>query len=305
MSTPAATPGQGRTSQVPLPSGPSSVSGSSSVPTVTKLLVFMVENHSLDQMRSEMPFTRGLAERYGYADHYDAITHPSLPNYLAIAGGDTFGIHDDGSPAVHALGGSSIFGRALQHGRTARLYAESMGRPCQSVAAGDYAVRHNPWAYFGDEAALCRRDDVSLRAFGSDVAQGRLPAVGMVIPDLCDDAHDCTLRQADAWLRSYVGRAMSGPDWASGHLAIVITADEDDNHHGNRILTVVAHPTLHHLVVSKPLSHYALSRAYAEVAGVAPLRHAADAPELLQAFGLVAAQPLRTPSSRRDPKVAA
>ncbi|WGL53979.1 alkaline phosphatase family protein [Nocardioides sp. BP30] len=286
--TAAATPGQRRRSQVPLPSaGPAS--SSPAVATVTKLLVFVVENHSLDQMRSAMPFTRGLAERYGYADHYEAITHPSLPNYLAIAGGDTFGIRDDGSPAAHPLGGASIFGRALRHGGTARLYAESMGRPCQTVPAGDYAVKHNPWAYFAEETALCRRDDVSFSSFGSDVARGDLPEIGMVVPDLCDDAHDCALSRADAWLRSAVGRAMSGPDWASGHLAIVITADEDDNHHGNRILTVVAHPALHHVVVSRPLSHDALSRAYAAVARVAPLRHAAEAPDLLEAFGLAAA----------------
>jgi acid phosphatase len=79
---------------------------------------------------------------------------------------------------------------------------------------------------------------------------------------------------------------MKGPDWRSGHLAIVITADEDDRDHGNRILTVVAHPALHHVVVSAPLTHYALSRAYADVAGFAPLHHARTAPDLLRRFGL-------------------
>jgi acid phosphatase len=81
---------------------------------------------------------------------------------------------------------------------------------------------------------------------------------------------------------------MNGPDWASGGLAIVITADEDDGAHGNRVLTVVAHPALSHVVVDARLTHYALSRSYAEVAGVRPLRNAVDARSLLQRFGLTA-----------------
>lgn len=253
---------------------------------MTKLLVFVIENHSMDEMRSQMPYLRSLADRYGYADHYTAAAHPSLPNYLAIAGGDTFGVADDDSPSAHPLAGPSVFGEAVAHGSTARLYAEAMPTACQTEPQGDYAVKHNPWSYFSDERTACQRDDVPLSAFTADVARGRLPAVGMVIPDLCDDAHDCPLAHADAWLRTYVGKAMSGPDWASGRLAIVVTADEDDNAHGNQVLTVVAQPSLHHVVVSAPLGHFALSRAYADVAGVAPLRRAAGAPDLLRAFGL-------------------
>ena len=59
---------------------------------MTKLLVFVVENHSFDQMREEMPWTFALSERYGYADEYTALAHPSLPNYLAMIGGGTFGV---------------------------------------------------------------------------------------------------------------------------------------------------------------------------------------------------------------------
>jgi acid phosphatase len=253
---------------------------------VEKILVFVVENHSLDQMRDQMPFTRGLATRYGYADDYVAIRHPSLPNYLAIAGGDTFGVSDDGPPASHRLSGASVFGAAVRAGSTARLYAESMSSPCRVDSSGTYAVKHNPWAYFADERAECQRGDLPLAALDQDVAAGGLPAVGMVIPDLCNDAHDCSLAHADDWLRHYVGEVLQGPDWASGHLAVVVTADEDDSHHGNKILTVVASPAVQQLVVHTHLDHYALSRSLAEVAGVPALRNAADAPSLLAAFGL-------------------
>jgi acid phosphatase len=253
---------------------------------VTKLLVFVVENHSLDQMRRGMPFVRGLADRYGYATRYRAVTHPSLPNYLAIAGGDTFGVTDDAAPSVHPLPGPTVFGSAISAGSTAKLYAEAMDTRCQLEPSGRYAVKHNPWAYFTDERALCQRHDVPLRRLGTDVDAGRLPAVGMVIPDLCNDAHDCTLARADGWLKKRVGRVMGGPDWASGHLAIVITADEDDRQHGNLVLTVVAHPAVDHAVVTTRLTHYALSRSYSQVSGADPIGHAADARSLLRQFGL-------------------
>ncbi|MGY2701984.1 alkaline phosphatase family protein [Nocardioides sp. HB32] len=254
--------------------------------SVTKLLVFVVENHSLHQMRAGMPWLSDLADQYGYATRYGAITHPSLPNYLAIAGGDTFGIADDSRPADHPIRRPSVFGRAVRAGSTATTYAEGMTSRCQQADGGEYAVRHNPWAYFRSERRLCRQHDVPLRALQGDIDAGTLPQVGLVVPDVCNDAHDCTLATADVWLQRHVGRVLDGPDFTSGRLAVVVTADEDDRHHGNRVLTVVAHPSLDGVIVGRALTHYALSRSYAEVAGVDPVGHAADARSLLRVFGL-------------------
>lgn len=255
-------------------------------PGVTKLLVFVVENHSLDQMQQEMPWLNSLAQRYGYATDFRAVAHPSLPNYLAMAGGDTFGVTDDHPPSDHPIDASSVFGEALDAGRTATVYAEAMMTPCQQEDDGTYAVRHNPWTYFPAEQQQCQEHDVALPALRSDVATGSLPNVGLVVPDTCNDAHDCSLAQADAWMRQYVGAVLGGPDFASGHLAVVVTADEDDGHHDNRILTVVAHPNLDHKVVNTELTHYSLARSYAEAAGIEPLAHAVHANSLLRAFGL-------------------
>lgn len=253
---------------------------------VTKLLTFVVENHSADQMRSQMPYVWSLAQRYGYAKDYRGLLHPSLPNYLAIAGGSTFGVTDNDPPSKHRLSGPSVFGEAIRAGKTATLYAEAMSTPCQQDTQSTYAVKHNPWAYFVDERSLCEQHNVSMESFYADVVRGDLPAVGMVIPDLCNDAHDCPLSKADQWFRTYVAQVLSGPDWKSGRLAVVITADEDDGHHGNQILTVVAHPELGGVVISDPMDHYALSRSYAEVAGIKPLGRARDTVSLLDVFGL-------------------
>jgi phosphatidylinositol-3-phosphatase len=287
------------TSTFPAPSAPVTTASSpstSSTPSaqpVTKVLTIVEENHSLDEMRSGMPYLYGLATRFGYADHYTAIRHPSLPNYLAIAGGDTFGVTDDADPAAHVLGGPTIFSEAQAHGRTAGVYAESMTTPCALTTdeRTRYAVRHNAWAYFADERAACTRGEQGsgfVRAAQADA----LPDVAQLIPNTCHDAHDgdqgCTLADADEWLRSRLSAVLASGDFTSGRLAVVVTADEDDHSSGNTVLTVVLQAGLDGsgTVVSTPLTHYSLSRFCSQVAGGPPLRQAASAPDLAEAFRL-------------------
>jgi acid phosphatase len=254
---------------------------------VTKLLVFVVENHNLDQMRSDMPYTFGLAQRYGYATDWQAITHPSLPNYLAMTGGSTYGVSDDEPPASRRVPGPSVFGQALAAGRTAKTYAESMTSNCEQDDDGDYAVRHNPWTYYVDpaERSACKAHDVPLTAFGPDVRAGRLPNIGLVVPNVCNDAHDCSLGTADSWFQTRMQQVFAGPDWKSGHLAVVLTADEGSSG-SNAVLTVVIHPSQHHHVVSTRLTHYSLTRLAEDVVGAPHQNQAASAPNAATAFGL-------------------
>jgi acid phosphatase len=255
--------------------------GASARPAVTKLLVVVEENHTFDQMKAGMPYAFGLAKRYGYATDYHAVTHPSLPNYLAIAGGSTFGITDDGSPATHRLSGHSVFGQVLSRGRTAATYAESMPVACARYSNRLYAPKHNPWTYFAGERRACLAHDRGMSTFSRATRAGRLPRVGLVVPNLCHDGHDCPLATADRWFRALMARVFAGPDWRSGRLAVVLTGDES-----TRVLTVVIHPSQRHHVVTTRLTHYSLSRLYDEVAGLPALRNARTAPSMARAFGL-------------------
>ncbi|MBA3783853.1 MAG: phosphoesterase, partial [Nocardioides sp.] len=73
-----------------------------STATVTKVLTIIEENHSYAQMKAGMPYLFSLSKKYGYASNWTAITHPSLPNYLAMTGGSTFGVTDDSAPSANA-----------------------------------------------------------------------------------------------------------------------------------------------------------------------------------------------------------
>ena len=256
--------------------------------TVTKLLVVIEENASLSQMQAGMPYAYSLAQRFGYATNYHAITHPSLPNYLAIVSGQTHGVADDAAPSVHRLGGRTVFGQALAHGKRAAVYADGMRSACSLKSSGSppYAVGHNPWPYFVGERRACRGHDLPAGRLWSAIRSGRLPNAGLVVPDKCHDAHDCGLSSADAWFRQLMARVFQGRDWRSGRLAVVLTADENDGSPGNGVLTVVIHPSQRHHVVTAPLNHYSLTKLYAQVTHTAYLGHARTAPSLARAFGL-------------------
>jgi hypothetical protein len=254
--------------------------------TITKLITFVVENHSLQQMRTSMPYLHRLATTYAYATNYTAVRHPSLPNYLAIASGSTHGVTDDAKPSRHPLRGQTVFDQALARGETATIYAEAMTSICQTTPSYPYAVKHNPWAYFVAERASCSRNDVPLASLETDIAEGTLPNAGMVIPDLVHDAHDADLGTADAWIKSQVQLIQTGPDWQSGRLAVVITADEDDRTSGNNVLTVVASRYQDRRVVTTALTHYSLTRLYESVLGVRYLGGAANAASMSAAFGI-------------------
>jgi phosphatidylinositol-3-phosphatase len=252
----------------------------------TKLLVIVEENHSATEMQSGMPYLWSLAQQYGYASDYTAMSHPSLPNYLAIAGGSTFGITDDYGPSTHPLSATSVFDQAVSAGKTVKVYAESMPSACDLTSASPYAVRHNPWTYFVPGRSSCAQYDVPDSSFLSDAKNNQLPNAGMLVPDLCNDAHSCSLATADAWLKARLPTVLASSDFTSGQLAVVVTADEDDKSSGNQVLTVVLDANLSGTVVSTPLNHYSLSRFYSDTIGATPLANARNAADMRAAFGL-------------------
>ena len=108
----------------------------------------------------------------------------------------------------------------------------------------------------------------------------------MVIPNVDHDAHDGSLAAADAWFKGYMTKIFAGPDWKSGHLAVVLTADEDDKNSGNIVLTSVIHPSQKAKVVNTLLTHHSLTRLYEDVVGAPYLNAATTAPSMSDAFAL-------------------
>jgi hypothetical protein len=255
----------------------------------------MGENNSLQEALAQMPHLASWANTYGQANNYSAVTHPSLPNYLAIWGGSTFGVTSDcvvGSAGCTPMG-PSVFGQTLAAGKTAKAYQESMISNCQTSGSTNYAPRHGPWPYWLDTAERvgCATNDVpsgtpASGQLADDINAGQLPITGELTPNLCNDAHDCGLDTFDGWLASWIPTLIAGPDYRSGDLTIIITFDEDDGSQSNRVAFVVIDPRLSAKTVTGTFTHYSLTKWLDDNAGVTELRNAATAPDLRAAFGL-------------------
>jgi acid phosphatase len=259
------------------------------------VLVIPLENHSQSEALAQMPNLTSWAKTYGQATNYSAVAHPSLPNYLAIFGGSTFGVTSDCSVGQSGCVATapSVWGQTLAAGKTAKAYQESMTSNCQTGGSGSYAPRHGPWPYWVDSAerAGCGSNDVpsgttSSGALLNDINAGTLPVTGELTPNLCNDAHDCALSTADNWLAGWMPKLMGGPDYRGGRLTIIVTFDEDDGSQSNKVAFVAIDPRLAGKSVTGTFNHYSLTRWLDDNAGVARLRSAANAPDLRAAFGL-------------------
>jgi hypothetical protein len=230
-----------------------------------------------------MPYVKRLARRYGVAMKSYAVTHPSLPNYLALVGGSTFGItsnctrcHTRASSIVDQLEGRAISWRAYMEGAPAACYRRSFSRR-------GYAKKHNPFLYFdriSTDSARCRQV-VPLRRLDGDLRNGRLPTYTWISPGLCHDTHNCSRAVGDRFLAGLVPRLLPalGPD---GFL--VLTWDEGSTDTGccgagagGRIATVVAGPDVRRGArLASPLTHYGVLATVQGALGLPPLRAAAD-----------------------------
>ncbi|TMF47972.1 MAG: hypothetical protein E6I21_14435, partial [Chloroflexi bacterium] len=109
------------------------------------VFLIVMENHSPSQaMRGQ--FTASLTAKYRVADNYRAITHPSVPNYLALTSGKTWGVRDD---SYYSLPAEDLGTQLTNAGVSWRAYMEGMdSRGCLD-SPPPYDPGHNPFAYYG------------------------------------------------------------------------------------------------------------------------------------------------------------
>src|SRR4029079_13602626 len=67
------------------------------VPDFTHVVVVVFENHEASSIAGspDAPKFNALTRRYATLTNYEAVAHPSLPNYLALVSGSTHGISSD------------------------------------------------------------------------------------------------------------------------------------------------------------------------------------------------------------------
>ncbi|HEY3436456.1 MAG TPA: alkaline phosphatase family protein [Actinotalea sp.] len=225
------------------------------------------------------PYLDALVGGCAVAADYHGITHPSLPNYLAATSGSTQGVSDDAAPDRHQLAGPSLFSQVSDSGREWRSYQEAMPGTCALLPEGRYAVKHNPAAYFTAIRDRCAQWDVPLDRLTADLgAGGALPAFALIVPDLCNDTHDCPVETGDAWLSALLPTLLDSAAYRSGTTAVMITWDEDDSRHDNRVPLVVLAPSITPGTrLAGRLDHYSLLASTEDLLGLPRLGAAVGA----------------------------
>ena len=236
------------------------------------------------------PHLASYASRCGLATSYDAVTHPSLPNYLAATSGSTGGVHSDCGPDQCPQKRASLFGQLQAAGRQWRSYEEAMPRSCALSPASPYAPKHNPAVYFTPVRSRCAAWDVPMGgaggAFAKALAARALPAFSFVTPDLCHDGHDCSTSTADSWLGTWLGRITASAAYRAGDTVLFLTWDEGVGSDQHIATAVIAPSVPRGLRVSTPYTHYSLLRTTEELLGLPRLGAAATARSMRAAFHL-------------------
>lgn len=230
-STAATATSQARTTAPPAvrPSAPPPPAPAAAVPAFSHVFVIVMENNEYGNIigSGAAPYINSLARSYGLATNYYAASHPSLPNYLALTAGSTFGITSDCTTCY--VNATNIADQVEASGRSWKAYMEDMPSACYTGASyGNYAMKHDPFMYYNDirtNAARCAAHVVPFTQFSADMSSGNVPNFVWITPNMCDDMHDCGVSTGDNWLRNVVPTITGSAAFRNGGV-LLITWDE-------------------------------------------------------------------------------
>src|SRR5213596_350929 len=270
--------------------GDSTAPGGGGGPSFNHVYIVVEENTDYASVigSSSMPYLNGLAQQYGLATQYYANTHPSIGNYFELATGQIITNNDSYSTIVTV---DNIVRQLLAAGKTWKSYAEDLPSVgFTGATSGGYARKHNVFALLSDVVndATQVQNLVPFTQFATDLANGTLPDFVNIVPNLCNDAHDCSLATADAWLQSNIDPLIKSALFQQDGL-LIITFDEsggDNTNGGGRIVWVAVGPKAKRGYQSTTLyQHQSTLRLILKGLGVTVLPGAAaSAPDMSEFF---------------------
>jgi phosphatidylinositol-3-phosphatase len=228
------------------------------------------------------------------------LVHPSLPNYLWLEAGTSFGIINDDPPSENHQGTRRHLVTLLQNkGISWKTYQEDIsGSDCPLVSTGMYAPKHNPFVYFDDvtdkldpNSANCIAHVRPFSEMAADLANNTVAQYNFITPNQCNDMHDAcpplndSIRQGDTWLSQNLPAILSSAAYKAGG-AVFITWDEgnfSDGPIGMIVLSPFAKGNGYKNFIR--YTHGSTLRTFQEIFGVKPfLRDAALETDLSDLF---------------------
>ena len=206
-------------------------SPAAALPEFEHIAMIVLENRSYDEMigNAAMPFFNKLASQNVLLTNYFAVTHPSLPNYIAMISGSTQGITKDCKDCF--VNQPNLADLIEASGRSWKTYQEDMPKPCYAGDKKPYFQKHNPFMYFDSirlDPARCLKSVLPLSSLQPDLAAKQMPDFAFIMPNICNSSHDCALETSDAWLKTIVTQLQASSAFGKNSL-IIITVDEADD----------------------------------------------------------------------------
>ena len=243
------------------------------LPDFTHVVVVVFENHEASSIAGspDAPTFNALARRYATLTNYDggrrirACRTTSRSSRARRTGSRATAPTASSVRAASPTRSPPPARRGRRTPRTFRVPGFTGG------SSGRYAKKHDPFLYFRDVAGSRARRDrvVPFTRLGRDLAAHRLPDFSLVVPNLCDDMHDCSVATGDAWLKAHVVPLLHSPELRGGVVFVVFDEGTSDTGGGGRIEALALGPTVRRgSRFTKATNHYGLLRTIEDAWGL-------------------------------------
>jgi hypothetical protein len=246
--------------------------------TYRHVVVIMEENRTWAQVGGvgflAMPYAHHLATQCTtYATWLETDSRQnSLTQYIGLTSGvDDSAVWGDCVPSTACRStADNIFRQVRDSGGTARTFVEGARKGCDGAT---HPANVAALYYFGgDDHSFCAKEVRPLTEMNVDA----LPTFAMIVPNRCDNGHDCRDGVVDKWLRRELRKIMTGADYRAGTTAIFVIYDED-----RPLPNLVIAPTAHRgLVTNTVASHRDALRTFEDLLGLPILPPVRDATSL-------------------------
>ena len=256
------------------------------VPRFQHVFLFYFENqdyHAVIGNKKQAPYLNRLLPHASLLSQFYAEEHPSDGNYLALAGGSTFGVPltdpEEENP-LYTIRARNIGDLIDSAHETWKTYLQSAAGPCDDTVHTYYWNDDQPMMYFADvrdRPGYCARHVVPLESLPADLARtSTTPNFAWVAPNDCTDMEGCGIKAGDDFLARELNAIMRSPAWRTQRSLAIITFDEDaqdGQRPAQRTPTIIlgSAGVRQGFVTSKRYTHYSLLRTIEGALGLGTL----------------------------------
>jgi len=206
------------------------------LPSFGNAVIVLGENtdYSTSYNSTNMPYLTSLANTYGLGVNYYSDTHPSIGNYLNLTTGYILTDNDSETPQTFPVSKNNIALEVQKAGGTWKDYVENLPsvKGCRGLNSGTYYVRHDPLEYM-TTINKEKSHYVCFSQFAKDLAKHALPTLSWIVPNGCDDAHDCPIGTFDTWLKTEIEPLVESSYFQKGGKGLLIIVFDENSGDGN------------------------------------------------------------------------